>query len=195
MNLRRLLPTAFVVAALLGLSISSASAATVSPDVWAPKFCTAVTDWQATIQQKADSLTTALDSVDANAQSPQEVLSTARDQISSFLGDMVDATKQAASEIKSAGNPSSPNGAKIEAVFVKGFQAIAKEFAKAQSSAKKLSTDSVTAFKTKGKQLGQALSDSSDTLSKGFSSIGKLDKGKKLEAAVKAAPECAALSS
>jgi hypothetical protein len=38
------------------------------------------------------------------------------------------------------------------------------------------------------------LSTSSNELGKGFSSIGKLDKGKKLEAAVKAAPECAFLT-
>jgi len=193
--IRRLCCTGALVVALLAASVPAAHAATVSPSTWAPKFCTAVTDWQATIQDKSDGLTQAIESVGAGASSPQEVLASSRDQIASFLGDMVDATKQAASEIKAAGNPSTPNGAKIEAVFVKGYQTIAKEFAKAQSAAKKLPTDSGTAFKTKGKQLGQALTDSSSTLSKGFSSIGKLDKGKKLEAAVKAAPECASLSS
>lgn len=192
--IRRLCCTGALALGLLATSIPAASAATVSPDKWAPKFCTAVTDWQSTISQKSDELSTALDGVDTGAQSPKDVLTSARDQIASFLGDMVDATDHAVSQIKAAGNPSSPNGAKIEATFVKGYQAISKEFAKAETSAKKLPTSSVAAFKTKGKQLGQALSDSSDTLSKGFSSIGKLDKGKKLEAAVKAAPECASIS-
>jgi hypothetical protein len=108
---------------------------------------------------------------------------------------MVDATDEATDSIKHAGNPSSPNGKKIAAVFVAGFKAVSKEFAKAQSSAKRLPTDSVDDFKTKGEALGQALSDSSNELGDGFSAVDRLDKGKKLETAVKAAPACAFLGS
>jgi len=188
--IRRLCCTGALALGLLATSAPAAHAATVSPSKWAPKFCTALEDWQSTIQEKGGELTSALQGVDANAQSSEAILSDARDQISSFLDDMVAVTDSTTDKIKRAGSPSSPNGAKIAATFVNGFKAISKEFAKTQARAEKLPTNSVAAFKTKGQQLGQALSDSGDTLSAGFGNIGKLDKGKKLEAAVKAAPEC-----
>jgi hypothetical protein len=192
--IRRLSCAGALVVALLATSIPAAHAATVSPSKWAPKFCTALEEWQTTIQEKGDALTSELENVDAAGQTPKSILTSAREQIATFLGDMVDATDDATDAIKSAGKPSSPNGAKISATFVAGFKAISKEFAKAQDNAEDLPTDSVTAFKTKGKALGEALSNSGDRLSSGFSSIDKLDKGKKLEAAVKAAPECSFLT-
>lgn len=194
MIFRRISLVALVVVGLVAGVATGASAKTVSPSSWAPKFCTALSDWQATITEKGDALSTELDGIDTTGTDQKQILTDGRDQIAAFLSDMVDATDDATSTIKGAGAPSTPNGAKIAAVFVTGFKAISKEFAKAQAKAEQLPTDSVTAFKTKGKQLGQALSDSGDTLGKGFSSIDKLDKGKKLEAAVKAAPECAFLT-
>jgi hypothetical protein len=184
--IRRLCCTGALALGLLATSVPAAHAATVSPDEWAPKFCTALTDWQTTIQEKGDAMSTELDSVTD--------LSDGRDQIAAFLGDMVDATDDATTAIKDAGTPSSPNGAKIAALFVKGFKGISKEFAKAQDQAEKLPTSSPAKFKVAGKKLGQALSDSSDELGKGFRNVDKLDKGKKLEAAVKAAPECASIA-
>jgi hypothetical protein len=184
--IRRLCCTGALTLALLATSVPTAHAATVSPSEWAPAFCTALTNWQTTIQAKGDAMSTELESVTD--------LSVARDQVAGFLGDMVDATDEATSAIKDAGVPSSPNGAKIAALFVKGYKAISKEFAKAQARAEKLPTSTPQKFKVEGKKLGQALSDSSDRLGEGFSSVDKLDKGKKLEAAVKAAPECASIA-
>ncbi len=122
------------------------------------------------------------------------ILGTARDKIAAFLDDMVTATDKAAAGIKSAGSPSSPNGGKIATVFVNGFKAISKEFKSAEAQAKQLPTTSAADFQSKGTELGQTISDSANELSKGFSSVDKLDKGKKLETAVKAAPACAFLT-
>jgi hypothetical protein len=193
--IRRVSLTALVVVTLVaGAMSSSASAAKVSPSDWAPSFCTAVTDWQTTVAGKSDELSSAVDEAVTAGQSPKAILTAARDQIASFLGDMVDATNDARSAIKDAGAPSSPNGAKISAVFVKGFKAIAQKFGDAQDEAKQLPTGSVQKFKVKSKELSVSLTEYGDTLSKDFGSIDKLDKGKQLEAAVKAAPECAALA-
>jgi hypothetical protein len=185
--IRRLTGIGALVVAVVAMSVPAAHAATVSADEWAPKFCTAMSDWQSTITDKGDAMQTELQSVTD--------LQTGREQIAAFLGDMVDATDTAVGAIKDAGAPSTPIVAKISAVFQSGFKAISKVFAKAEAQAEKLPTDSAKAFKAKGKQLGKALSTSSNELGKGFSSIGKLDKGKKLETAVKAAPECAFLNS
>ena len=183
--LRRALLTTLVVGGLFAASFGTAAAATVSPSTWAPKFCTAVVQYQSTISQQSDSLSTALTDVTD--------LKTGRDQIVAYLGAMQDAATTAKQQLQKAGAPSSANGTKIAKTFVAGLGASAKLFANAKADAAKLSTTDASAFKTKGKQVGQALSDAGDQLSKRFSGIPKLDTGKKLETAVKAAPECAPL--
>jgi hypothetical protein len=184
--IRRLSIVAFVLVGLVAGATTGASAATVSPSTWAPKFCTAVIEYQTTLSTDGDALSTSLDTVTD--------LASGRDQIASYLADMASAAKTAKTEVKEAGVPSSPNGAKIVALFTGGLDASAKVFSNAQSEAKKLPTTSPTAFKTKGKQLSQSLSDAADELGKRFGDFPKLDKGKKLRTAVEAAPECSELT-
>jgi hypothetical protein len=184
--LRRLLVSALVVTGLVAGSFGAAHAATVPPDEWAPTFCTAVVDYQQTISQQSDALASALDTTTG--------LDAARAQVVTFLGDMVSAAKTAKRQIQQAGSPSTPNGSKIAAKFVQGLDASAKVFARAKAQAAKISTTDVQAFKVQGKKVGTDLSDAGEALGKSFSGIGKLDKGKKLEAAVKAAPECAPIA-
>jgi hypothetical protein len=184
--LRRLLLPALVATGLVAGSFGTAHAATVPADTWAPKFCTALQEWQQSISSQSDQVTSELEGVTD--------LQTGREKIADLLGQRVDATATTAGAIKDAGSPSTPNGAKIQTVFVNGFKAISKEFAKAQAKAEKLSTTSPTAFAKQGKKIGTELSASGDELGKNFDAVDKLDKGKKLESAVKAAPECAFLN-
>jgi hypothetical protein len=184
--LRRLLVPTLVATGLVAGSFGTAHAASVPADQWASKFCTAAEEWQQSITTQSDQITSQLEGVTD--------LKTGRDTIADLLGQMVDATDTATEAIKDAGSPSTTNGAKIETVFVNGFKAISKEFAKAQAKAEKLSTTSPTAFTKQGKKIGTELSASSETLGKGFAAVEKLDKGKKLENTVKATPECAFLN-
>jgi hypothetical protein len=183
---RRVIVTTCLATGVIAASFGTAHAATVAPDKWAPKFCVAVDQYQQTISEQSDAMTTALESVTD--------LNTARDEIVTFLGKMVGAANTAATKVKKAGAPSSPNGEKISAKFVSGLKTSAKLFADARAKATKLPTTDVDAFKVKGKQLGQDLTDAGEELSKSFGGIGKLDYGKKLEAAVKAASLCAFLT-
>ena len=183
--IRRLCLTGALALALLATSIPAAHAATVSPSTWAPKFCTAIQEYQTTITDAQDQMDTATQGVTD--------LTEGRTQIVAFLGDMVTAAKTAKTAVARAGNPSSPNGAKIEAQFVKALDASAGIFADAKAKAAKISTKNPTEFAKGGKQVGVDLTSAGEKLSTGFSGIGKLDKGKKLEAAVRAAPECAFL--
>jgi hypothetical protein len=185
--LRRLFFTLCLVVGLVGASLGTAHAATVSPDTWAPKFCTALQDWQTTISAQGDALTSALEGVTD--------LQVGRQQIASFLGRMVSASNSATRAVQRAGTPSSPNGDKIATKIVVGLKTASKQFDVAKAKAAKLSTSSPAAFRTDGKKLGQDLSNAGDEVTKSFSGIAKLDKGKKLENAIKAAPECAFLSS
>ncbi|HLM18340.1 MAG TPA: hypothetical protein VK549_11005 [Acidimicrobiia bacterium] len=180
--IRRLCWAGALAFGLLATSIPTAHAATVSPSTWAPKFCGAIEKYQTTISDAQDEMDTALEGVTN--------LTEGRAQIVSFLGEMVTAAKTAKRAIERAGNPSSPNGAKIEAQFVKALDASADIFTDAKAKAAEISTKSPTAFAKQGKQVGVDLTNAGEKLSSGFSGIGKLDKGKKLEAAVRAAPEC-----
>ena len=184
--LRRLVVPALLATGLVAGSFGTAHAANVPADEWAPKFCTALQDWQTAIQGQSDQVTSELAGVTD--------LDTGRQTIADLLGQMVDATDTTTGALKDAGSPSTPNGAKIQTVFVNGFKAISKEFAKAQAKAEKMSTTSPTAFAKQGKKIGTELSASGDELGKNFDAVDKLDKGKKLENAVKAAPECAFLN-
>ena len=184
--LRRLLVPALVTTGLVAGSFGTAHAAKVAPEKWAPKFCNAVAGYEKTISDKSDAMSSALDTTTD--------LAGARAQVVTFLGDMVTAATTAKRQIQDAGSPSLPNGSKIAAAFAKGLGASAKVFAKAKAQAAKISTTSVEAFETDGKKVGTDLSAAGDHLSKSFSGIAKLDKGKKLEAAVKAAPECASIT-
>ena len=54
MIVRRVFVAAVLTVGLVGVAAPGASAATVSPSEWAPKFCSALTDYQSTITQHRD---------------------------------------------------------------------------------------------------------------------------------------------
>jgi hypothetical protein len=184
---RRVLVSTFVIAGLVAASFGTAHAATVPASKWAPKFCTAIDDYQQEITAQGTAVDTALAGVTD--------LTAGRDELVSYLGKMVAAADTAAKAVQKAGTPSTPNGGKIAAKFVSGLKASSKLFASAKAKAGKLSTTDATAFAADGKQLGQDLTDAGNKLGDSFNGIGTLDKGQKLENAVKAAPACAFLLS
>ena len=186
MIIRRLSVVALVVVGLVAGATTGASAATVSPSTWAPKFCTALEDYQTKISDASEQMTTALEGVTD--------LSEGRARIVSFLGEMVTAAKTAKRAIERAGLPSSPNGGKIEALFVKALDASSGIFSDAKAQAAKISIKSKAAFAKEGKQVGVDLQEAGDRIGKSFGGVDKLDTGKKLEVAIKAAPECAFLT-
>ena len=108
---------------------------------------------------------------------------------------MVDGSDDHEAAIKRAGAPSSPNGAKISSRVREGFKASRKSFADAQAQAAKHLDHEHGRVQGQGRrQLGVDHQEHGDRISKNFGSLDKLDTGKKLEAAVKAAPECAFLT-
>jgi hypothetical protein len=184
--IRRISCVVALAVALLATSVPAASAATVAPSKWAPKFCTAFLNVRSTVTSKADALKTQLDSVTD--------LTVARDTIVASLGEMADAADLATNKVKAAGTPSFENGAKISAFFVKGLKSASKNYRQAQSEAKQLPTDNAGTFRTKGEDISNTLASSGDELGANFAAALKLDKGKLL-AALREAPACAPLSS
>ena len=97
---RRLLVPALVATGLVATSFGTAHAATVSPATWAPKFCTAVIDYQTTISHRRRVVDVA-----ASRTSPISRADATRSSRSSATWST--AAKTAKREIKSAGAPSS----------------------------------------------------------------------------------------
>jgi hypothetical protein len=181
--IRRLCCIGALVAAVFTISVPTAHAATVSPNKWAPKFCTMLKTWVDTFSLKAGDVESSLSSASD--------LQTARDQLVQNLGEMEGATQDAINALKRAGTPATPNGGKIVALFAKAFQTTKAKLADAKDDASKLSTTDPTAFATAGVQIGTSLSRTGDDVGKSFDGVEKLDKGKKLEKVLKATRVCA----
>jgi hypothetical protein len=183
--IRRLCCIGALVAAVLATSIPTAHAAAVPPSKWAPKFCTALKTWVDTTSQKAGDVESSLSNVSD--------LQTARDQLVRYLGEMASETQDAINALKKAGTPATPNGGKIAALFVKAFQTTKSQFVKAKDDASNLSTTDASSFATDGGRIATSLSRTSDSVGKSFDGAQKLDKGKKLENALRAERVCAFL--
>jgi hypothetical protein len=190
MNSTKKFTRAVAIAALaavpvVGLSAAPAGAKTVSPQKWATGFCTALSDWQDTIQGASSDVSSALaDTTD---------LAAGKTTLVDFLSQAIDATDTAISDAKATGVPDTTNGAKIQAALIKGFGKAKSIFQKAEADAEKLSTTDAASFSTKATEIGQEIQDSASEIDTAFGKIDKLDKGGKLDKVVKANKACAFL--
>jgi hypothetical protein len=184
---RRVSVVALVVAALVIGAVGSASAATVSPEDWAPKFCSTIDSYQKTISTESEDLTSTLSGVTNLKQGRAEIVA--------FLGKMVTAAKTAKNHMKAAGVPSSTNGSKIAAKFVSALDQSTKVFSEAKAQASKVSVKTPAAFEKQGTKVGTDLQKAADQLGKGFDGVSELDTKGELQTAAQASPECAFLSS
>ena len=175
---------AMVVLAVLALQ-GPALAKTVPASTWAKKFCTTLTQWQTAISDGSKELQTALADVTD--------LTQAKTQVTNFLGQMVSATDDAQSSLKSAGAPDTTNGQKIATKFVNALGSAKSIFSKANSDAGTLSTTDPSAFQTQAQSIANALNSSGDALSKSFSGVDSLDKGAKLSAVLVKTKACASI--
>lgn len=185
--LRRTLALAVVVAVpLVGLAAAPAGAKTVTPQKWAPSFCTALGNWENTIQSSATDVKSAL----ANTSD----LAGAKTTLVDFLSQAIDATDTAITDVKAAGTPATTNGAKIQAAFVKALTQAKSIFTKAEASSEQLSTDDATTFQTQASVIGTQIQSGGTEIDTGFSKVDKLDTGGKLGKVVKATKACSFLS-
>lgn len=170
---------------VVGLAAAPAGAKTVLPQKWATSFCTALSDWQDTIQTASSDVSGAL--------SDTSDLAASKTTLVDFLNQAIDATDTAISDAKAAGAPDTTNGAKIQAALVKGFSKAKGIFAKAEVDAEKLPTDDAATFSTEATAIGQQIQDSASKIDAAFGNIDKLDKGGKLDKVVKATKACSFL--
>jgi hypothetical protein len=183
---RRASLTALVVVGLLvGALSSSASAATVPPSEFAPKFCAALATYQDALGNGGDKLQSSLEGVTN--------LKKARAKLVAFLGKMSTAAKQAKSDVQAAGEPSSTSGAEIAGKFVTALDESSALFAKAKAQAAKVSTSSPAAFQKQGTKVATDLGKAATRLSATFDDLATLDSNGELVGAFQAEPSCSTL--
>jgi hypothetical protein len=172
---------------IVAVTASGASAKTVSPDQWAPKFCTALSKWQDTLNQDSSDAQSALSGDTSN-------LKQAKSELVSFLGKSVTNSNQTVAALKDAGTPKSTNGAKIANEFVSGMQNASKLFQAAKTKVQKASTSSLTKFNAVTSSVSSALNKGGDAIEKSFTDTASLDTKGELADALQNEPSCAFLA-
>jgi hypothetical protein len=184
--IRRVFVVTTVTVALIVGFAGVASAKTVSPGVWAPKFCAALSSWQ-------DKLTT-------DGTAAQDVLSgqvtnlaAAKAELVSFLAKSVANTDRTVSAMQKAGAPSSPNGTQIAQAFVDALVSASTLFQSAKTKAQQAPTKSLKSFESVISQVTSALNKGGTNIAKSFASISKLDTSGQLAQSLQNEPSCAFL--
>jgi len=184
--MRRSLTIAAVATLLVVWVATSAVANTVPAGQWAPRFCAALSSFQAHLTRdgkKADAV------LSGNITS----LAAAKTTLADFMGKAVKDADTAISAVKAAGAPSAPNGAKITAAFVKGLQNARNVFASAKTNAQHLPTKTLSAFESSTQKITSDLNRGSAGIIASFTNVQSLDTSGKVGAAVQAEPACAFL--
>jgi hypothetical protein len=165
----------------------AASAKTVSPERWAPKFCAALSTWQEELTDEVTEVQDALSGSESN-------LKARKSRVASFLAKTVATTDRTVAALKKAGSPRSPNGEKIAGIFVKGLQSASDLFAAAKKTVQSIPTNSAAKFKAAGRSIKAAIERGSSEITDSFGSVAKLDTGNTLVKALEAEPSCSFLT-
>jgi len=187
--IRRLLCISALALAVLATSVPAAGAATVSPDKWAPKFCTAFQKWQKTITDESAKATASIDGIASGD------LASVKDEFVTFLGKDIDATKAVIASIKKAGAPDVSKGTAIQSQILKSFQAAQDIFTQAKTDAANLSTTDPTSFVSDATQIQTHLGDASTKFGTEFDKAQALDKDNKVGSSLEKAKACSFLFS
>ena len=167
MNSRRLMVVStLLVASLLALS-SAANAKTVSPDTYAAKVCSAISGLRGDIRTFSGG---------PHSSTP----SGAKAQLVTFLSKTVGATGATVRSIQKAGIPKVANGKKIADGLIHAMNQAKNLFAQAEAMARKVSTSSVSAFRSDVKKLQGVLEKGSAALSGSVRGLKKFDTSGKL---------------
>jgi hypothetical protein len=172
--------------ALFVATATPASAATVAPTEWAPKFCSTLESFGQKLQSDGDTAEAALSGQVTN-------LKAAKSQLVSFLHKSVTNAKHALQGLQKAGTPNTANGVKIAAKFASALRTAQGLFASAASTAGSLSTTNLSKFEATSTKITAALNKGGDAIAKSFGDIATLDTDGSLRQAMQASPACAFL--
>jgi hypothetical protein len=175
-----------VVIALVVLAAGVASAKTVPPPQWAPKFCNAISTFQ-------DHLSKDGNKADAVLSGDITSLAGAKSTLVAFMGKAVADADTALAALQRAGAPNAPNGSKLTSRFVSAFRTARGVFASGKTTAQGLPTKTLARFEAATEKLSADLTQGGNTLAATTKGVQSLDTSGKIAAALQAEPKCAFL--
>jgi hypothetical protein len=135
--------------AVAGCGGGSSTPEGTPPSEWAQSVCGALADWQASLQEKSQSLSSEV----LQAKSPKA----AKEQIGVFLGDVIAETDTMIGAVTAAGQPAVDQGGQIAEDFHNGLVRMQNAFKDAASDVQSVPTDDPQAFQQQLTQIGQEL--------------------------------------
>ena len=121
----------------------------VEPEAWAEDVCGALASWQQTLQEQAQTLTQDV----LGASSPEA----AKDQIGTFLDDVIADTESMIEQFDAAGVPAVEQGEELRNDFRAGLQQMLDAFENARERVEDVPTDDPQAFQEQLTEIGTAL--------------------------------------
>jgi hypothetical protein len=184
--LRRLVFVGCLAVATFVGTAAPATAATVAPTEWAPKFCSTLESFGQKLQSDGAAAEAALSGQATN-------LKQAKSQLVSFLNKSVANAKHTRQGLQQAGTPDTPNGVKVADKFSSALRTVQGLYASAASTARSLSTTSLAKFEATAKKITAALTKGGEAIGASFNDIATLDTDGALRDAMRASPACAFL--
>jgi hypothetical protein len=162
-------PPILAVVAAAALAVAgcggSSSPEGTPPADWAQSVCGALSDWQTSLQEKSQSLTQDV----LQAKSPNA----AKEQISTFLSDVIVETETMIGAVDAAGQPAVDQGGQIAEDFHNGLNRMRDAFKDAASDVQSVPTDDPQAFQQQLTQIGTELSTQGQAIG---STLGEIDQ-------------------
>jgi hypothetical protein len=154
----------------------------VPPADWAQSVCGALSDWQTSLQEQSQGLTSEV----LEAKNPQA----AKQQISDFLSDVIVETETMIGEVSSAGQPAVEEGGAIAEDFNDGLEQMRSAFKDAASDVEAVPTDDPQAFQEQLTQIGEDLQTQGQAIGDTLGEIDEKYDAEELSDAFDDTPAC-----
>ena len=177
-----ILPLLAAVALAAGCGGGEETPEGVPPADWAQSVCGALSDWQTSLQEQSQGLTSEV----LEAKDPEA----AKQQISDFLSDVIVETETMIGVVESAGQPAVDEGGAIAGDFQDGLQQMRSAFNDAASDVEAVPTDDPQAFQQQLTQIGQDLQTQGAAIGKTLGEIDEQYDADELSQAFDDTPAC-----
>lgn len=154
----------------------------VPPADWAQSVCGALTDWQTSLQEQSQGLTSDV----LEAKDPQA----AKQQISDFLDQVIAETETMIGAVDSAGRPAVEEGGAIAEDFNDGLERMRSAFENAASQVESVPTDDPQAFQQQLTQIGEDLQTQGQAIGDTLGEIDEKYDADELSQGFDDTPEC-----
>jgi hypothetical protein len=154
----------------------------IPPADWAQSVCGALSDWQTSLQDQSQGLTSEV----LEARSPQA----AKEQISAFLDEVIAETETMIGIVRATGQPAVDEGGQIVEDFNNGLERMRSAFEDAATQVESVPTDDPQAFQEELTEIGEDLQTQGQAIGDTLSKIDEKYEAEELSQAFEDTPEC-----